>query len=53
MHQCAINCCKDSTNTIESLEVCNENCSKQVLAARSYVQNEFNKWQVWYQVLEY
>ncbi|XP_026818414.1 protein FAM136A-like [Rhopalosiphum maidis] len=45
MHQCAIECCKDPSKNIESLEVCNENCSKEVAAARNYVQNEFSKWQ--------
>lgn len=48
MHQCAIECCKDNSKNIESLEHCNENCSKEVMAARNYVQNEFNKWQVLY-----
>lgn len=48
MHQCAIECCKDSSNNIESLEKCNENCSREMMAARNYVQNEFNKWQVCY-----
>lgn len=46
MHQCAIECCRDPSKNIESLEVCNENCAKEVTAARNYVQNEFNKWQV-------
>jgi len=46
MHQCAIECCKDPSKNMESLEVCNENCAKEVTAARNYVQNEFNKWQV-------
>jgi len=46
MHQCAIECCRDPSKNIESLEVCNENCSKEVAAARNYVQNEFSKWQV-------
>jgi len=45
MHQCAISCCKDTSNNIESMEVCTENCSKEILSARNYVQNEFNKWQ--------
>lgn len=46
MHQCAIDCCRDPSKNIESLEVCNENCAKEVTAARNYVQNEFTKWQV-------
>lgn len=46
MHECAIECCKDPSKNIESLEVCTENCSKEITAARNYVQNEFNKWQV-------
>lgn len=46
MHQCAIECYKDNTKNIESVEKCNENCSKEVMVARNYVQNEFNKWQV-------
>ncbi|XP_025406743.1 protein FAM136A-like, partial [Sipha flava] len=45
MHECAIECCKDTSKSIESLEVCNENCSKEVMSARNYVQNEFNNWQ--------
>lgn len=46
MHQCAIECCKDERNTIETLEKCSNNCSKDVMAARNIVQNELNKWQV-------
>lgn len=46
MHECAIECCKDTTNNMESLEKCNDNCSKEIMAARKYVQNEFNNWQV-------
>lgn len=46
MHQCAIECYKDTSKNIESVEVCNENCAKEVMAARDYVQKEFNKWQV-------
>jgi len=46
MHQCAIECCRDSSNNMRSLEVCNENCSKEVIAAQKYIQNEFSTWQV-------
>lgn len=53
MHQCAINCCKDPSNNVESLEVCNENCSKEIMAARNHVQNEFNKWQVCFSSILY
>lgn len=45
MHQCAIQCCRDSSNNMRSLEVCNENCSKEVIAAQKYIQNEFSTWQ--------
>lgn len=48
MHQCAIECYKDNTKNIESVEACSENCSKEVMAARDYVHKEFNKWQVRY-----
>lgn len=46
MHQCAIDCCKDSSKNIESLGKCVDNCSKEVAQSRNYVQNEFSKWQV-------
>lgn len=46
MYQCAIECCKDNSKSIESVEKCNENCSRQVITSRKYVQDEFNNWQV-------
>ncbi|CAH1732683.1 uncharacterized protein ZK637.2-like [Aphis gossypii] len=45
MHKCAIECCRDSSNNMKSLEVCKENCSKEAIAAQNYFHNEFNKWQ--------
>lgn len=48
MHECAINCCKDPSNNVESLQACNEICSKQITAAQNHIQNQFNNWQVWF-----
>lgn len=46
MHQCAIECCKDSSNNMKSLEVCKENCSKEAIATQNHIHNEIDKWQV-------
>ncbi|KAF0751960.1 protein FAM136A-like [Aphis craccivora] len=45
MHQCAIECCKDSSNNMKSLEVCKENCSKEAIATQNHIHNEIDKWQ--------
>lgn len=46
MYQCSIECCKDTSKTVDSVEICNKNCSKDVMAAKNYVQKEFDNWQV-------
>lgn len=47
MYHCSIDCCKNS-DSVETLEKCNEICARDTLAAHNYVQNEFNKWHVCY-----
>ncbi|XP_050426491.1 protein FAM136A-like [Adelges cooleyi] len=45
MHQCSIDCCKDTSININSLKVCVDNCAKDVVSSQNYLQNEFSKWQ--------
>lgn len=46
MHQCAIECQKNSSNNFGTLKKCTKNCSKEIEAAHSYIETELVNWKV-------
>ncbi|KAK7010885.1 protein FAM136A, partial [Biomphalaria glabrata] len=45
MYQCSAKCCQDSKASLEDVQRCIDNCSKDVNKAQAYLQNEIEIFQ--------
>ena len=45
MHQCAAECCADSSASLEQVHGCIEKCGQDIHKAQNYVQNELGHFQ--------
>ena len=45
MHRCAAKCCDNTSSSMESVQTCVQDCSKELVGANNYVQRELSYFQ--------